>query len=282
MINRPNSNSEIDPKSFDTIAKLAYRESGLILAVEKTSMIQSRLRHRLKELELPNFELYTDYVCSEQGSVERKHMISALTTNVSHFFREQHHFDILQKQVRETLLPRLQAGDKVRIWSAGCSNGQEALSIAMSLLEISSDIEKLDVKILATDIDGEVVRFATNALYPERFVSGVPSMLLDKYFTEELTKTERVYLAKANLRSLISFKELNLLANWPMNRKMDIIFCRNVVIYFDQKTQNDLWPRFRQLIDDEGLLFLGHSERIPEPEKVGFQTSGPTAYKPIC
>ncbi|MDW3221886.1 MAG: protein-glutamate O-methyltransferase CheR [Paracoccaceae bacterium] len=282
MMNNLTSETGIDPDSFKAIAELAYRESGLILAVEKTSMIQSRLRHRLKALSLSNFSEYSTLVCSDSGFDERRHMISALTTNVSHFFREKHHFDILEEQLRSTLLPKLKAGGSVRIWSAGCSNGQEAMSIAMTLLEIEPEIEKLNVKVLATDIDAQVVSFAADACYPERLTSGIPTALSHKYFDQKDSGGERFFCASNSLKSLISYRELNLLNEWPMRQQMDVIFCRNVVIYFDQKTQNKLWPRFRQLLTREGFLFLGHSERIPEPQDAGFQTYGPTTYKPAA
>lgn len=270
----------LDAESFQAIAQLAYTESGLQLAIEKTSMIQSRLRHRLRALNIPDFADYSAFVCSDDGRQERRHMISALTTNVSHFFREKHHFDVLASSVKTTLLPKLRAGDRLRIWSAGCSNGQEAFSIAMTLLEIAPEMHELDVRILGTDIDSKVVKFANEACYPERLTGGVPEPLLKKYFAKDKTNDEFVYHADERLKKLISFKELNLLSTWPMKQQMDIIFCRNVVIYFDLETQNRLWPRFHQILKSDGHLFLGHSERIAEPERAGFKTDGPTAYRP--
>lgn len=271
----------IDSRSFEAIAQLAYRESGLQLAVEKTSMIQSRLRHRLRALNIPDFENYSAFVCSEDGQQERRHMISALTTNVSHFFREQHHFDILEKFLKSDCLQKLRSGQKVRIWSAGSSNGQEAFSIAMTILETIPEASDLDIRILATDIDSQVVEFARSAAYPGRLISGIPTQYLQKYFTkDDSSQDETVYHANPSIRKLVSFNELNLLSKWPMQQKMDVIFCRNVVIYFDLETQNALWPRFHQQLKPSGYLFLGHSERIGDPQLAGFKTDGPTAYRP--
>ncbi|WP_299507984.1 CheR family methyltransferase [uncultured Roseobacter sp.] len=270
----------IDTDSFNAIAELAYRESGLQLAAEKTSMIQSRLRHRLRALGLQDFANYSAFVCSDDGRDERRHMISALTTNVSHFFREKHHFDVLKKQFETVLLPKLKAGGRVRIWSAGCSNGQEALSIAMVLLEVAPDVAKLDLRILATDIDPEVVNFAKQSSYHERLVGGIPTELLHKYFQCVKQNDEKIYQAGGQLLKLISFRELNLLAKWPMQQKMDVIFCRNVVIYFNVDTQSRLWPRFRNILSPNGILFLGHSERISDPATFGFLSDGPTTYLP--
>ncbi|WP_299863946.1 protein-glutamate O-methyltransferase CheR [uncultured Roseobacter sp.] len=281
MMKTQSVDTAIDAKSFEAIAQLAYSESGLQLAAEKMSMIQSRLRHRLRALDIPNFENYSAFVCSDDGRHERRHMISALTTNVSHFFREKHHFDVLQKCVVDDFLPRLKSGDRVRIWSAGCSNGQEAFSIAMSLLEAAPDIDEMDIRILATDIDANVVQFAKAATYPDRLISGIPEELLQKYFSRRREKDETVFCANSKLRSLVRFNELNLLSKWPMKQSMDVIFCRNVVIYFDTETQNRLWPRFHQILNPNGYLFLGHSERIADPQASGFETDGPTTYRPM-
>lgn len=271
----------IDPKSFEAIAQLAYNESGLQLATEKMSMIQSRLRHRLRALNIPDFENYSAFVCSDHGRQERRHMISALTTNVSHFFRERHHFDVLRKCVVNDFLPRLRKGGRIRIWSAGCSNGQEAFSIAMSLLETEPDIDEMDVRILATDIDAKVIQFSKTATYPDRLISGIPDELLQKYFFSKIEKEEAVFSANKKLRNLVRFNELNLLSKWPMKQNMDAIFCRNVVIYFDAETQNRLWPRFQKILHPNGYLFLGHSERISDPYASGFETDGPTTYRPM-
>ncbi|WP_299963214.1 CheR family methyltransferase [uncultured Roseobacter sp.] len=281
MTKSTETDTTIDSASFESIARLTYNESGLQLATEKKSMIQSRLRHRLRALDLEDFKQYTALVCSDSGRDERKHMISALTTNVSHFFREAHHFDILTNNLENNLIPRLKSGGAVRIWSAGCSNGQEAFSIAMTLLELLPDAEKYNVRILATDIDSKVVRHAQAARYSDRLTSGIPDRFLNKFFVKDVIDEEKIYTATNCLTNLVSFKELNLLGNWPMKQKMDVIFCRNVVIYFDLETQNALWPRFHQSLNSDGHLFLGHSERIADPQLAGFRTDGPTTYRPL-
>jgi chemotaxis protein methyltransferase CheR len=208
-------------------------------------------------------------------------MISALTTNVSHFFRENHHFDIFRAALKETYISRLKNGEPVRIWSAGCSNGQEAVSIAITLLEAFPQAPETNFKILATDIDPNVVTFASTGIYPERFIGGVPEKLREKYFEATNLNAEMAFRTKPAIRNLITFRELNLLGSWPMKLRMDFIFCRNVVIYFDLKTQNRLWPRFHSQMQKDGFLFLGHSERVADPEGVGFYSSGPTAYRPM-
>jgi chemotaxis protein methyltransferase CheR len=272
---------ELDPETFNAIADLAYKESGLQLVVEKSSMIQSRLRHRLNAIGISSFAHYVELVKSDQGREERKNMISALTTNVSHFFRESHHFDTLVTEVFPAALPKLRAGGRFRIWSAGSSNGQEAFSILISLAEAFPDLDKYDVKVLATDIDSEVVAFSKNARYPERFVAGVPAGFLKKYFHKSDDASGAIYTVNSNLRNKVFFNELNLLAPWPIKSQMDAIFCRNVVIYFDQETQNTLWQRFKKQLHKGGYLFLGHSERISDPAEFGFYSDGPTTYRPV-
>ena len=272
--------TELDPETFNALAELAYKESGLQLVVEKSSMVRSRLRHRLTAVGLSSFANYVELVKSDQGRAERKNMISALTTNVSHFFRENHHFDTLVKEIFPTALSALQKGGRFRVWSAGCSNGQEAFSILMSLAEAFPELDQYDVKVLATDIDPKVVAFSKAAAYPERFVTGVPEHLLSKYFTKSNDEAGAIYSVSDTLRKKVFFSELNLLAPWPIKNQMDAIFCRNVVIYFDQNTQNTLWPRFKKQLNTNGCLFLGHSERIADPAKFGFLTDGPTTYRP--
>lgn len=271
---------ELDPASFRAIAELAYRESGLTLVKEKHAMIRSRLRHRLRALGLSDFSSYSALLQSEAGLRERRHLVSALTTNVSHFFREAHHFKTLRADF-ERRLPDLRSGGTMRIWSAGCSNGQEALSAAMTMLECSADVGQLDLRILGTDIDTQVIEFARKGNYPARLMRAVPNDILSKYFERlETQGAEEVYATGPAVREMVRFNTLNLLAAWPMRRKFDVIFCRNVVIYFDLPTQARLWPRLRDAIAPDGVLFLGHSERIPDPARFGFDCVGPTTYRP--
>lgn len=280
MSSRRQEIASLDAASFRAIAALAYRESGLTLIEEKTPMIQSRLRHRLRDLGLVDFPSYCALIESDQGLDERQHLISALTTNVSHFFREDHHFETLKSEL-DRCLPKLRAGGQMRIWSAGCSNGQEALSAAITLMEHLPGIADLDVRILATDIDPKVVRFAREGVYPQRLLGGVPAGLIDKYFQQvEAATDEPHFCAHQRLRSMIRINELNLLAPWPMKKRFEVIFCRNVVIYFDIATQETLWPKFHAALAPEGVLFLGHSERISDPARFGFICTGPTTYRP--
>ena len=267
-----------DP-GFRALSELAYRDAGLVLSPNKATMIKSRLRHRLRVLGLQTLEDYCDYVNSGETSDERRHMISALTTNVSGFFREPHHFDQLSRELLPGMVRRLCAGEPVRIWSAGCSNGQEPYSIAMMLLEADPIFGSGNFRILATDIDPRVVQYAMQGTYDATQVSGLSEPRL-KRFAQPVTddRGETRFKMVPALRNMIVFKELNLNGSWPMKGRFDAIFCRNVVIYFDVATQEKLWPRFAKLLSPDGLVFVGHSERINTSH---FRPTGSTSYRKV-
>lgn len=268
--------SDLETSTFEALAALAHRESGLQLVPEKRLMVQSRLRQRLNALRLPNFDAYTSFVQSEDGREEIRFMISALTTNVSQFFREDHHFGLMQECLADILRKKISAGERIRIWSAGCSNGQEPYSIAMALLHAFPELKTADFKILATDIDPRVIAFARRGQYTRRDTDQIPDEFQQEFFATD-TANGGVNIVD-DLKKFISFRELNLLHQWPMQQQFDCIFCRNVVIYFDVPTQEALWPRFRDKLYPHGLLFLGHSERIADPEQFGLCNAGLTAY----
>lgn len=269
------SQTEMDRSAFDAIAALAHREFGLNIAPEKMKMVQSRLRHRLGALNLSGFDAYSKLVCSDQGGEERRSMISALTTNVSHFFREPHHFDLLSQYMLPGVQNLIEGGDRIRVWSAGCSNGQEPYSIAMHMLGSMPSLSSADFKILATDVDPKVVAYAVQGAYENQQIDGLSADFRSKYVNMRESKN----FISDEIKKVVAFRELNLLSKWPMRHQFDVIFCRNVVIYFDLETQEKLWPRFHQMLKPGGLLFLGHSERIASPPKFGFKTIGTTAYQ---
>ncbi len=274
----PTTGPALSDAAFAHIAAIAHREAGLFIAEGKAAMVRTRLARRLRALKIPDFESYCAYVEGGDGHDELGLMISALTTNVSHFFREDHHFTTLKKKILPSLLDKARHGDKLRIWSAGCSNGQEPYSIAMTLREANIP-SGVDVRILATDIDPNVVAHGRAGLYPDSMTTGISEAQRDKYFQCEDGAGEVSWRAKPELQSLISFKVLNLLHQWPMHGKFDVIFCRNVVIYFDAPTQDRLWGRFANILKPDGWLFLGHSERVSHDAMKFFTSSGLTSYQ---
>lgn len=264
-----------DPAEMAAIAAIAHAEAGLVIAPDKASMVQSRLAKRLRALSLPDYASYIALVQSTEGAEERRRMISSLTTNVSHFFREPHHFDLLRQKALPPLIDRLRGGGRVRIWSAGCSNGQEAYSIAMTVLDLAPDAAERDFRILASDIDPVVIAKGRTATYEETAFDTVPQALRQK-FLEPVSGGMRLV---ATARRLVKFHELNLHATWPMKGRFDAIFCRNVVIYFDSPTQQELWRRFAAALAPGGWLFVGHSERVPTSPATRFETAGITTYR---
>jgi chemotaxis protein methyltransferase CheR len=241
-------------------------------------MVRTRLARRLRALKFKTFDEYCDHIRGPAGADELGMMISALTTNVSHFFREDHHFAMLREKVLPGLIQKAKSGQRVRIWSAGCSNGQEPYSIAMTLLEAGMP-PGADMRILATDIDPNVVAHAREGIYPDSMATGIPDDLRRKYFLETTHKGETAWQAVPDLKAPIAFRVLNLLHDWPMHGSFDAIFCRNVVIYFDAETQDRLWSRFAKILRPGGWLFLGHSERISPKAMANFTNCGVTAYQ---
>lgn len=271
--------SGLTPEQFATISSLAHKEAGLVFPASKSALVSSRLAKRLRESKISDFEEYCSYVSSSDGKNELRLMISALTTNISSFFRENHHFEFLMKDVFPELAHQAKAGKRIRIWSAGCSVGMEAYSIGMTLLEVLPQAPSLDVKILASDIDPNVLVVGKNGTYDERQLSAISPDLRKKYFSTPSSTDQGKFQAHQNLRSLTTFRELNLLEQWPISGTFDIIFCRNTVIYFDDQTQGKLWPRFQNALAPGGWLFVGHSERVPETSNTDFENRGMTMYQ---
>lgn len=261
-------------RDFRTIAALLYEDSGIHLQEAKATLVYSRLAKRLRDLKMESFSDYCDLIRSQAGAEERARLLSALTTNVTRFFREPHHFDRLRAQIRSHLGPRARAGGRVRLWSAGCSLGHEPYSMAMTVLSELPEATQLDVRILATDIDPQVITRARQGEYGADDVRPVPADMATR-FLEVSGKDARM---AESLKRLISFGVLNLHAEWPMKGRFDAIFCRNVAIYFDDETQQRLWGRFAERMSPDGLLYIGHSERA---EIACLEPEGMTVYRQV-
>ncbi|MEM7544046.1 MAG: protein-glutamate O-methyltransferase [Pseudomonadota bacterium] len=263
------------------IAEMIKADAGIALSPSKASLVHSRLSKRVRNLQLSGFDEYCEYVQSAAGSAERREMLSALTTNVTSFFRESHHFDELREHVLPPLIASARAGGRVRIWSAGCSTGEEAYSICLTLLSMLPNAHSFDIRILATDIDPNVLATARTASYPTEALARAPADLVEKYFEPDHDKGSPTLCAESALRQLISFKELNLIAPWPFTGPFDVIFCRNVIIYFDADTQAKLMAKFAAVMKPGSRLFLGHSERISSTSANLFRRGGLTTYSRI-
>ena len=271
MMLAPNSLSFSD-REFRQIVEIAASEAGLAIPDAKKSLVQSRVARRMRSLGIADC---SDYLAALNGNEEEtRHLIFALTTNVSHFFRELHHFEFLRDSILTASPPQ-----GLRFWSAGCSNGQEPYSLAIEILKAIPDAAKRDILILASDIDQTVLQKASEGRYSASEIEGVPEPDRSAFF-EPLD--DGSFQAIDALKNLIRFRALNLnAAQWPIKRPFDAILCRNVVIYFNDETQARLWPRFHALLKPGAALLLGHSERIHPVIGSGFEAAGVTTYRKI-
>lgn len=264
---------------FRQISALVHAEAGIVLTDGKVNLVYSRLAKRLRAIGLRNFRDYCGLIASKEGVDERQALIAAMTTNTTRFFREPHHFKHLAREVLSELLDNARKGARIRIWSAGCSSGEEPYTIAMTLIDLMPDAPEYDIVVLATDIDPDMLHTAKAGIYPAQLLEQIPGNYRKRWLTAERSSNGDFSISEP-ARSLIRFRELNLLGDWPMRSRFDIIFCRNVTIYFDEETQERLWRRFDEHLKLNGYLYIGHSERIAASE-CSFDLVGQTTYKKV-
>jgi chemotaxis protein methyltransferase CheR len=266
--------AELSESQFDAISRLTYQVCGINLQAGKQGLVKTRLARRLQTVGVADFDEYLEYLARDTSGTEMSAMLDALTTNKTSFFREVQHFEY----VRSTVLPSLDAGwSGLRIWSAGCSTGEEPYTLALLLHDEVPDLARRDVRILATDLSTRVLARAREGEYDQAAVEDIPPKLLNRYFTCIRTAPTRAFRVKPELQSLIRFARLNLMAPWPMRGPFDMIFCRNVMIYFDRPTQQRLVYRYWELLRPGGHLFVGHSESLTGLEH-GFRYVQPAVY----
>lgn len=264
---------EFTDADFAKVRHLIYEHSGIALGKHKKDMAYSRLARRLRVRGVRSFRDYLDLL-EDKHSEEWQFFINALTTNLTAFFRENHHFAILADMVRD------QTKRPLRLWCCGSATGEEAYSIAMCVADVFGTLRP-PVEILATDIDTQVLGTARDGIYALDRLDKMPPETLRRYFLKGQGHYAGHAKVRDELRSLISFRALNLLApRWPLSKRFDAIFCRNVLIYFDRGTQHRILQRFHALLEAQGLLFLGHSESLYNLEGL-FQLRGQTVYVPI-
>lgn len=261
---------------FERVRKRLYEHAGIVLSDHKKDMVYNRLVRRLRELRLDNFAAYISYL--DEVPEEFGHFINALTTNLTAFFREEHHFRYLE----QTIIPELaaQRQQRLRIWSAGCSMGEESYSIAMSCRSSAVDTRHWDIKILATDIDTKVLTTARNGVYGLERIEGIPENVKRRFFRKGRGSHAGQVQIAPEVREMLVFKELNLMQGWPMKGPLDLIFCRNVMIYFDKETQATLLDRMADLLKPNGILMVGHSESPGRLTK-RFRLIGQTIYQKV-
>jgi chemotaxis protein methyltransferase CheR len=260
---------------FRQIAAMLHGDAGISLPDSKATLVYSRLAKRLRALGLSSFRDYCELVSGQDGVDERQKMLAALTTNVTRFFREPHHFEHLRNVVLPPLIDAARRGERVRLWSAACSTGPEPYSAAMTLLQTMPDAGRFDIKILATDIDPNVVAEARRAVYSNDAAEPVPADLRQRW----MTRADGGWRVNDEARALVTFNELNLIGQWPMRGRFDAIFCRNVVIYFEDDTQSRVWARLSGMLRPGGYLYIGHSERVIGPAAAQLSLQGTTTYR---
>ncbi|ALG68546.1 CheR family methyltransferase [Beggiatoa leptomitoformis] len=246
-------------QDFDLLRELVNEETGISLSDHKQEMLYSRLSRRLRVLKIDSFTSY--YNLLRAGNTEELiHFVNAVTTNLTAFFREPYHFEYLAKNVLPDLRIKNLATRRIRIWSAGCASGEEAYSIAMVVKETMP--QGWDVKILATDLDSNVLQKADKGIYEEDRLNGLSPERLRRWFKKGVGSYAGRVIVVPELKEMILFKQLNLMDSWPIHGPFDLIFCRNVVIYFNKETQKVLFSRFADVLGADRYLFIGHSENL--------------------
>lgn len=268
-----------DMNDFNYLASLVYDASGIVLGPHKKNMVYSRLSRRVRALRLNNFTDYCDMVRANPKGEELGFLINAITTNLTKFFREIHHFEHLRDSVIPEIANRAQRGGnkRLRIWSAGCSSGEEPYTIGMTLSEALPNLSQWDAKILATDLDTNMVAKAHSGVYGASLLTDLPKGKKEKFF-EAMKGGEENFRVIDPVRRLITFKQLNLLGPWPIKGPFDAIFCRNVMIYFDAPTKAKLVQRYAELLKPGGWLYIGHSESLLDSQ-TSFKLKGRTIYQ---
>jgi chemotaxis protein methyltransferase CheR len=274
-------NVELSDRVYYRFVDLVYREAGISLGDARRELVRTRLLKRLSALNLSSFDEYYERVSRQDPDGEELvAMLDAISTNKTDFFRENQHFRFMADTVLPALTGRIAGGGprRIRIWSAGCSSGEEPYTLAMVLRERIATGVAWDAKILATDISTKVLHAAYVGLYEESKVAPVPPKMRLASFTREETDQGAFYRIKPELRKMVAFRRLNLMnGTYPFTGKFDVIFCRNVMIYFDRPTQESLANRLHQYLHPGGYLFIGHSESL-NSLTTPFQFVQPTIY----
>lgn len=277
------SDCPITDDEFQRIRELIYREAGISLSEAKRALVCSRLAKRLRQLKLRSYGEYLDYLAKRDDGSERQIMVNCLTTNKTDFFREPHHFTYLRDVVFPQIQRRAERGGprRVRIWSAGCSIGHEPYTIAVTMLEHFRGARGWDLRILASDINTQVLETAARGIYPLEHIDVLDPALKSRYFLRGNGQWDGSCQVRPEVRRLVTFRQINFMEpTWPLTTRFDVIFCRNVIIYFDLATQERLTLRFGGHLNDGGYLMLGHSEH-PHWLEGPFHAVGQTVYKKL-
>lgn len=268
---------EYEGRDFVRIADLLCRLSGIRMPDSNEALVFSRLARRVRNAGFGRFEDYIDHVSRAENREECAEMVAALTTNTTRFFREDYHYDILARDLVPRLADTARGGGRVRLWSAGCSSGEEVYSLAAVILAHFPDAGEHDLRILATDINRAVLDVAARGVYPSASRDAVPPTY--RVFADDAL--ERDLAVRPELKALVTFRYMNFVEPWPVRGPFDAIFCRNVMIYMEEDTQQKVWAALAKVMRPGGYLFIGHSERIGPEFRDRFELVGKTTFRRI-
>ncbi|MFC4667057.1 CheR family methyltransferase [Seohaeicola nanhaiensis] len=263
---------------FQRIISILHEVAGIKMPPTNEALVFSRLSRRVRDLGLNRFADYIAHVEAPQNVAERDEMVAALTTNTTRFFREDYHFETLASELLPGLLARAREGARIRLWSAGCSTGEEPYTIAAVVMQHCPDLAACDFRILATDINRRVLAIAERGEYPAACAEAVTPDLVPRMFETAGTDMVRI---RPELRSLITFRYMNFMDPWPVSGPFDAIFCRNVMIYMEEDVQRRVWAGLASVMPPGGYLFIGHSERIGREFKDQLQLVGKTTFRRV-
>ncbi len=268
----------LSDRDFEFFRGVIYKESGIRLSDIKRALVQARLMKRLRELKIANYHEYSEYL-NKNYDDEVVHLINCITTNKTEFFREPYHFEYIERMI----LPQIERDKReIRIWSAGCSTGEEPYTILITLLEYFRNRTLPGIKLLATDIDTRVLDSAVRGIYSGDAIRIMPLGILRKYFLQSSGGNKTVYMVKERVRELVHFRRLNLLdEELPMKKTFDIIFCRNVFIYFDNSSKRKVLGHFHRYLNNDGSLFMGYAETLSDAQGL-FKIVQKSIYRKIC
>jgi chemotaxis protein methyltransferase CheR len=269
---------EFTDSEFKRLRELVHARTGIALSDNKRELVYGRLARRLRKLKLASFAEYCQLV-ERSDSEELQELTNAITTNLTSFFREGYHFEQLAAEALPQIESKRSAARRLRIWSAACSTGEEPYSLAVVLRETLGHLSNWDIKLLATDIDSKVVSTAAEGVYAAERFKGVSSERVRNWFSQ-VPGRPGFFAASDQLKAFITFRRLNLLEPWPMKGPFDVIFCRNVVIYFDKATQRKLFDRMADMQEPGGWLFIGHSENLHNVTR-RYKLVGRTVYRRV-
>jgi len=247
---------------FNFLRKVTNRRTGIAVGEDKADMVYSRLSRRVRKLGLRDFSEYCELIRRDGSDCEVLELINSITTNLTSFFRENHHFEYLKQQLLPELIERNRRTRRIDIWSAGCSTGEEPYSIAICLREVLRNIESWQVRLLASDIDSAVLAQAASAVYSDDRIEDMAQLRLQRWFQRGRGGNSGLVRLKSEVREMVEFQRINLMDSWAFDAPVDVIFCRNVVIYFDKHTKERLINRYADALRDGGYLFIGHSESL--------------------